>query len=84
MVQAHLAIAHLNLAQFPRALIRLQAAKVLGLQTPGLDETLTQVKRKIDEVAASTGPLPPVAALARGLRPRAGDRRAASPEGAAG
>ena len=65
MVQAHLAIAHLNLAQFPRALIRLQAAKVLGLQTPGLDETLTQVKRKIDEVAASTGPLPPVAALAR-------------------
>ena len=64
MVQAHLAIAHLNLAQFPQALKRLQAAKLLGLQTPGLAETLTQVKRRIDEVAASTGPLPPVAALA--------------------
>ncbi|MFI5198278.1 MAG: hypothetical protein ACHQJD_06640 [Thermoanaerobaculia bacterium] len=64
-VQAHLAIAHLNLAQFSRALIRLQTAKVLGLQTPGLDETLAQVKRKIDEVAATTGALPPVAALAR-------------------
>ncbi len=59
MVQAHLAIAHLNLAQFPQALRRLQAAKALGLQTPGFAETLTQVKRKIDEVAASTGLLPP-------------------------
>jgi twitching motility two-component system response regulator PilG len=72
VVQAHLAIAHLNLAQFPQALKRLQAAKALGLQTPGFAEILTQVKRKIDEVAASTGPLPPVVAPDRdSLRARA-------------
>lgn len=63
MVQAHLAIAHLNLAQFPQALRRLQAAKVLGLQTRGLAEILTHVKGRIDEAAASTGPLPSAAAL---------------------
>jgi twitching motility two-component system response regulator PilG len=64
-VQAHLAIAHLNLAQFPQALKRLQAAKLLGLETPGLAEALTQVKRKSDEMAACAAPLPPAAALAR-------------------